>query len=579
MEINEGTLSQINSITRFLTRSETDGYVFASQEYDSLIPALNERIIQQAAQKGKKVALFFWPKDTTDPLETLRAFQEENQVDALIIPNFDEFLRKQKNGELQPEARTFLMSLNFSREALIRLGLPMLWWLSKENLSLVANLANDLFSQRRLTTFFFDLKPELQADNPALATRFQEHLRDPEEYQRLTLRANLLEDQLQEAQARAFPPARIATEIVLPLAQLYSELDLREKALEQLDEYAPHLPATDWQSQASLAEVYAQTKCYEQAITLYQTLLQQAGASTQQQFNWYLDLGDLQKETGQLLLAEKYFTNALNILGENNPGTYEHTRVYNRLGSILQAQGRFDDALKYFEQDLRLTEELYQKNPSSEKLKIGLAIAYERLGDILQAQSKFNDALNYFEQEAQLFEELYQANQQSEKLKNGLAIAYEKRGAILQAQGKVDDALKYYKQRLKLGEELYHVNPQSESIKYRLSIAYEKFGDILQAQGKFDDALKYFEQGTQLFEELYQANPQSLDVVNGYAISLYKLAEIKRKIGDFKEVTNLYTAASKIWAQLHEQTKLDKFSDYLRYVQARLDDLEAPSKK
>lgn len=259
MEINEGTLSQINSITRFLTRPETDGYVFASLEYDSLLPALNDRIIQQAAQKGKKVGLFFWPKDTTDPLEILRAFQEETQADALIIPNFDELLRKQKNGELLPDARAFLLALNFSREAIIRLGLPMLWWLSKENLSLVANLANDLFSQRRLTTYFFDLKPELRADNPALATRFQEHLRDPEEYQRLTLRANLLEDQLQEAKARAFPPARIATEIVLPLAQLYSELDLREKALEQLEEYAPHIAATDWQSQASLAEVYAQT--------------------------------------------------------------------------------------------------------------------------------------------------------------------------------------------------------------------------------------------------------------------------------------------------------------------------------
>ena len=69
----------------------------------------------------------------------------------------------------------------------------------------------------------------------------------------------------------------------------------------------------------------------------------------------------------------------------------------------------------------------------------------KNLGSIYQAQGKFEQALEFFNKETDLFEELYQANPQSESLKNGLAISYEKLGSIYQAQGKFEQALEFFK--------------------------------------------------------------------------------------------------------------------------------------
>ena len=130
----------------------------------------------------------------------------------------------------------------------------------------------------------------------------------------------------------------------------------------------------------------------------------------------------------------------------------------------------------------QLGQELYEANPHSESLKNGLAISYSKLGDIYQAQGKFEQALQYFEKETDLFQELYEANPHSESLKNGLAISYEKLGDIYQAQGKFEQALQYFERRAQLGQELYEANPHSESLKNGLAIL-EKQTDLF---GKLD---------------------------------------------------------------------------------------------
>ncbi|MBK7873976.1 MAG: hypothetical protein IPJ74_26655 [Saprospiraceae bacterium] len=52
-------------------------------------------------------------------------------------------------------------------------------------------------------------------------------------------------------------------------------------------------------------------------------------------------------------------------------------------------------------------------------MKNGLAISYEKLGDLFQAQGKFDTALVFFQNDLNSGEELYQANPNNESLKNG----------------------------------------------------------------------------------------------------------------------------------------------------------------
>ena len=110
------------------------------------------------------------------------------------------------------------------------------------------------------------------------------------------------------------------------------------------------------------------------------------------------------------------------------------------------------------------------------------------------------EALKYFDDEVRLFKELYEANPRSETLKNGLAISYEKLGSIHQSMGHRKEALQYFEQRTVLGKELYEANPLSASLAFGLATAYiwlgwtyEKKEDNFNANKEYSFALPIIE--------------------------------------------------------------------------------------
>ncbi|TRZ48361.1 DUF4062 domain-containing protein, partial [bacterium] len=186
---------------------------------------------------------------------------------------------------------------------------------------------------------------------------------------------------------------------------------------------------------------------------------------------------------------------------------YDRAGLMEKIGSIHQAMGHMEEALKYFEQRSMLGKELYESNPRNESLKKGLAISYEKLGSIHQMMGHLKEALEYFEEYNHLSSELYETNQYNNLLKNNLAISNSKSGEIHLSMGNMEEALKYFERDLELTKELYEDNPRDESFKNSLSISYWKLGDINKKMGYMEKALEYFKKFNQLCQELYNANP------------------------------------------------------------------------
>ena len=108
-----------------------------------------------------------------------------------------------------------------------------------------------------------------------------------------------------------------------------------------------------------------------------------------------LMLGDFNKETGNFTKAIDLFTWA--SVGFDEIGHAENYSVcLERLGSINQALGKFEEALSYFENYSKLAEELYQSNPRSVNLYNGLGISYWKLGDLYLAMNENEQARLYF---------------------------------------------------------------------------------------------------------------------------------------------------------------------------------------
>ena len=64
---------------------------------------------------------------------------------------------------------------------------------------------------------------------------------------------------------------------------------------------------------------------------------------------------------------------------------------YSKLGETHSALGNLDNALKYYEEDLNLTKQLFEAYPNNVAFKNGLAISYEKLGTFYKDKKQNNE--------------------------------------------------------------------------------------------------------------------------------------------------------------------------------------------
>jgi len=191
---------------------------------------------------------------------------------------------------------------------------------------------------------------------------------------------------------------------------------------------------------------------------------------------WF-SLSDTYRTLGNLLQAWVWMEKSHDVYLQQGPSDMLAV-IYERLGTMSQAQGKFEQARQYFEQYNQLTEELYEANPHNESLKNGLAISYSKLGEISQAQGKFEQARQYFEQDLKLTEELYEANPLSLENVNGLALSYANLARSYQALGEISRAHELYLQAQKIWIQLKEQTgiPKFEGYLETLAKDLEKIG-------------------------------------------------------------------------------------------------------
>src|SRR5258706_9460279 len=64
---------------------------------------------------------------------------------------------------------------------------------------------------------------------------------------------------------------------------------------------------------------------------------------------------------------------------------------YDRIGDVLVAQGKLDEALKSYRDSLAIHERLAASDRSNTGWQRDLSVSYDRVGDVLVAQGKLDD--------------------------------------------------------------------------------------------------------------------------------------------------------------------------------------------
>ena len=78
---------------------------------------------------------------------------------------------------------------------------------------------------------------------------------------------------------------------------------------------------------------------------------------------------------------------------ERSPNPDDKATIYNNIGNVFNAQGAFDDAIRYFS----LAIELYEQQDNFEMLmnaKVGLGVAYLKSGNLVESETTLNDVID-----------------------------------------------------------------------------------------------------------------------------------------------------------------------------------------
>jgi len=447
---SENFYFKLNKLINFFSDEGEYGYAFALAKNGATMKEVSELLIDRVkSDTGKQFKLVHFL--ATDELSFIGRIEAEHkkapEISGLIFMGLDAWIKEGGNEAL--------MEINFSRESLNALKMPLLFWLQPGTMHLISNWAVDLFTQRSLMTLEFDLEVEKSGVpiNPLPMSEAPAHSMEvsPTEKKGLELRIGLLKKQLKEAKEAGISEKRIANELLLPLADTLRDMGAYEEALNYLNEYQEIVERNGLKVNLALA---------------------------------FSRRGEMETIFGNLDEALKYFEefrNHMSSLYEAYPQNVSFKNglaiSYSKLGETHSSLGNLDEALKYFDDETELFEELYEAYPQNVSFKNGLAISYEKLGSTHSSLGNLDEALKYFDDETELFEELYEAYPQNVSFKNGLAISYAKLGDFYKVDKK-EKAREYFTKGKILWSELVENFPSFAQFKQYLDLTNKRLEEL-----------------------------------------------------------------------------------------------------
>jgi len=206
----------LESAARYFTHTVGGAFRFAVTNDELVQRRFNTELQQVLRGKETPVQIHDWSKASPPdmyPAEQLRRLKAAHpEMKGIICIGLERAMRD------SPEMLTML---NFAREALSEVGVPILFWISFRTLPLMSRFAIDLYNQRIGANLYFEHDAE-SADTDGSAMRFIAHetVQANRDLRPLEARLKLLEKQFDELK-KIESPEKLANDIVLELLKVY----------------------------------------------------------------------------------------------------------------------------------------------------------------------------------------------------------------------------------------------------------------------------------------------------------------------------------------------------------------------
>jgi tetratricopeptide (TPR) repeat protein len=276
----------------------------------------------------------------------------------------------------------------------------------------------------------------------------------------------------------------------------------------------------------------------------------------------YEKIGDVLQSQGKLPEAldvyQQYLTIAKRLVDQDNSNSNWQRELgvsYNKVGEVLQSQGKLPEALDVHQQSLTIAKRLVDQDNSNSGWQRDLAVSYDKVGEVLQAQGKLPEALDVYEKCLTIAKRLVDQDNSNSSWQRDLAVSYEKVGEVLRAQGKVADALDVYEKCLTIAKRLVDQDNSNSGWQRDLAVSYNHVGKVLQDQGKLPEALDVYQQSLTIAKRLVDQDNSNSGWQRDLAWSYREIGEILRAQGKLPEALDAYQQSLNIRRTLADQDR------------------------
>jgi tetratricopeptide (TPR) repeat protein len=234
----------------------------------------------------------------------------------------------------------------------------------------------------------------------------------------------------------------------------------------------------------------------------------------------YYYLGRIKKEQGKYREAITYYEKSLKIRQKTLPANHPDLATsYNNIGLVYKNMEEYLKAFSYYEKALEIDQKTL---PANHPL---LATSYNNIGGLYKKMREYSKALSYYEKALEIDQKSLPANHPL------LATSYNNIGGLYRNMGEYSKALSYYEKALEIDQKALSANHPD------LATSYNNIGLLYKNMGKHSKAFSYYEKALEIDQKTLPANHPNL------AISYNNIGWIYRNMGDYSKALSYYERA------------------------------------
>ncbi|MEZ4827327.1 MAG: tetratricopeptide repeat protein [Bacteroidia bacterium] len=522
----------IQTIARFFENPGQGAFLFAVLDDEKLLSDINRNLQTLLLSRKKTIRTYSWKEDLSPeqhPLTALQDFLKKN-------PGTDGILLVDINLALSETARPQLLTqLNFAREELRNLKIPLLFWVSSRIFPTVLREAMDLYDQRATATFFFDQSSPEQSESTDRYV-LEETLRTSKRLQEHKYRIKLLHEQLESAEKKHISSKVIANDIVIPLLEVYVILPDSEEAIKQLlKKYKDYADVKNPNALTVLAGSYGRLNLlpesanyYKKALDLYRKLAAENPEIWLKYIGMILhNLGNIYKDLNEFETALSYYNESIwiyeQIGSDETYGSLAHAK--NNLARLFASKNEFSKAQLLYEEVLSIFRSLEKEYP--DEFLGEIAMVMNNLAVLHKARNEFQKARIYYEQSLAIRRK--QVEQNPQMWLDEVAMSLNNLGNLYRTLNNLNDAIPIFEEVISIYRRFVQVNPQIYSAS--LAAALYNFGIVYKLKNDFEKAKLLYSEALDLLRNLVKENPsaylpQLSDVLNNLGILYHDTKEL-----------------------------------------------------